>query len=166
MIEIHDTHSARTGDEVRIEGAVKRLAWIGRERIAVLGSLADLRAAGGDESGAEDLYRRALALRRDPVVVNNLAWLLAVEEPASARQSAEAVALAEETVAHYGNDDFDALDTLAAAYAAAGRYADAQRVGARALVLAEANGEGDPASLRTRLALYRANRPYRANRTH
>jgi hypothetical protein len=162
LIEIHDTHSARTRDEVRIEAAVKRLAWIGRERIAVLGTLADIRAADGDEIGAEDLYRRALALRRDPAVVNNLAWMLAVDDTATPEQTAEAVTLAEETVAHFGDDDFEALDTLAAAYAAAGRYADAQRVGARALALAEAVGDGDPDSLRTRLALYRANRPYRA----
>jgi len=163
LIEIYDSHSARTGDEARIGSAVERLAWIGRERVSVLGTLADLRAAEGDQAGAEALYRRALSLRRDPAVVNNLAWMLAVDDDATPEQAAEAVSLAEETLDHYGSDDPEALDTLAAAYAAAGRFTDAQRTAERALALAKASGAGDPGVLRSRLALYRAHRPYRVH---
>jgi hypothetical protein len=54
------------------------------------------------------------------------------------------------------------LDTLTAAYAAEGRFAQAVATEQRALELAETAGNPDAADqLRSRLELYRRNRPFR-----
>jgi Flp pilus assembly protein TadD len=71
-----------------------------------------------------------------------------------------AVRLAESACAltDYANPQY--LDTLAAAYAEAGRFADAGRVARQAIGLAGNDAE-TAATLRRRLALYEAERPYR-----
>jgi tetratricopeptide (TPR) repeat protein len=158
LIELWDAHAVRSRDAARLEGAADRLAFIGRDRIGVLSALAEAHVAGGETSKAEDDYRRALALRRDPTLMNNLAWTLAVLDGREAAVR-EAVALSEESVSRLGPRDAEALDTLAAVYAAAGRYPDAQRVAQQALESAPPSSLVGPIS--ARLALYRAGRPYR-----
>ena len=64
------------------------------------------------------------------LVANDLAWLLATHPDAQVRDGAAAVAVAEETqrasaAERAGKEDAGLLDTLAAAYAEAGRYAEA-----------------------------------------
>ena len=54
--------------------------------------------------------------------------------------------------------DIDALDTLAAAYAESGDFADAVKWQTKARDLAPAN---DKADLQSRLGLYQAHKPYR-----
>ena len=84
---------------------------------------------------------------------NNLAWLLATSGLGGPGAAAEAVTLAEQAVAALGDRDAAALDTLAVAYAAAGRREDAERTATRALALAEANGDPElAAQIRARLA--------------
>jgi hypothetical protein len=61
----------------------------------------------------------------------------------------------------FGANDYNALDTLAVSFAAAGRYADARRVGARALTLARKQEADLVRELASRLALYERGRPYR-----
>ncbi len=99
-------------------------------------------------------YREAIALGAPaPDLRNNLAWLLATSDLGGPGAAAEAVALAEQAVAALGGRDAGALDTLAVAYAAAGRHAEARSATARALVLAEAGGDHElAAQLRERLA--------------
>jgi hypothetical protein len=54
------------------------------------------------------------------------------------------------------------LDTLGAAFAQAGRFADARRAAGEALALARAAGDSALAGeIAARLALYEAHRPYR-----
>jgi Flp pilus assembly protein TadD len=103
-------------------------------------------------------YREALALGADaPDLRNNLAWRLVTTAAADPAAVAEAVALAEQAVEALGSDDASALDTLAAAYAAAGRGQDAVRAAERALAAAEADGSAElAAQIRERLARYRA----------
>jgi tetratricopeptide (TPR) repeat protein len=159
LIELWEVRALESRDLRRVEAAATRLAWIGRERTAVLGTLGDLYAGRNQRNGALEAYRSALAVRRDPAVLNNLAWFLAVRgERADAD---EAVALAEEALGHFGPDDPGGLDTLAAAYAAAGRTDAAIDAAERALRVAH---ESDPelaAGIRQRLALYRSGRAYR-----
>ena len=126
-----------------------------------MSTLGDLYAGRSETLRAERTYRDALEVKRDATVLNNLAWLLSIHEGDPARAT-EAVALAEEAVTSLGADDFEALDTLAAAYAAAGRYGDARRVGERALALAQAEDAALAPPLASRLALYRADRPFRS----
>ena len=107
-------------------------------------------------------YREAVRIRPDfRKAANNLAWLLATARDPALRDPAYAVSLAERAVALSAAPDPAVLDTLAAAYAAAGRFDDAVQVGQRAL--REAESKEAPAlaePLRARLALYREQRAY------
>jgi tetratricopeptide (TPR) repeat protein len=104
----------------------------------------------GRDGESVTAYESALARgERSPLLVNNLAWLLATGD-ASWRNPRRAVVLAEEAVAAR-RDDPRALDTLATALAAAGREAEARATAARALARAEATGESRlAASIRQR----------------
>ena len=59
---------------------------------------------------------------------NSLAWLLATHPPAQGGDPARAVALAQRACEFTGNRWAGYLDTLAVAYAAAGRFEDARNV--------------------------------------
>ncbi len=107
-------------------------------------------------------YREAVRIRPDfRTAANNLAWLVATARDPSLRDPELAVSLAERAVALSAAPDPSVLDTLAAAYAAAGRYGDAARVAEQALREVEVAGPaGFAAQIRARLTLYRAGRPY------
>jgi hypothetical protein len=65
-------------------------------------------------------------------VRNDLAWFLATSSDPGIRQPEEAVRLAESLVHEVENPDPNWLDTLAAAYSAAGRFEEATQVAAQA----------------------------------
>jgi tetratricopeptide (TPR) repeat protein len=99
------------------------------------------------------------ALRVDPTcapALNSLARVLAASADAADRNGAEAVALAERAVKVSAGPAH--LDTLAAAYAEAGRFGEAVNAARRALSLANESG------IAARLKLYEAGTPYRAAR--
>jgi spermidine synthase len=100
-------------------------------------------------------YREAIRLgAQAPDLRNNLAWLLATSQANDPAAVAEAVQLAEQATAQLGENP-GALDTLAVAYAAAGRREDAARTAKRALALAEAGGDAElAAQIRARLGQY------------
>lgn len=123
----------------------------------VLAFLADRSLARGRPDEAVGYYRKAI--RRDAdhaTATNNPAWLLATSRDPSLRDPEEAVAQAERAVRLLGSDP-RALDTLAAAYAAAGRYDDAVRTAASAR---KEIPDGSPQALQldSRLELYRSGR--------
>jgi tetratricopeptide (TPR) repeat protein len=95
-----------------------------------------------------------------PEIENLLAWVRATASDPERRDPAAAVRLAERACAasDYANPYY--LDTLAASYAAAGRFSDAVRLAERALALADASSDF-AAEIKDRLALYREERPYR-----
>ncbi len=107
----------------------------------------------GREAEAAAAYREALRLgQRSPGLLNQLAWLLATSPEPGLRSPAEAVRLAEEAVALTQGADPHVLDTLAVAYAAAGRSDEALAASQRALDLAEAQNLEDLArSIQQRL---------------
>jgi len=75
---------------------------------------------------AIDHYRAALALEpADASTLNNLAWVLATRPEASPRDGAEAVELAQQANRLSEGANASMLGTLAAAYAAVGRFAEA-----------------------------------------
>jgi tetratricopeptide (TPR) repeat protein len=91
----------------------------------------------GEVSKAMRHYRRALEINPDHVqACNNLAWMLAANGSSTLGQSLEAIRLAEHASELSGYRDPSILDTLAAAYAAAGRFTDAVTYARRALALA------------------------------
>ena len=110
-------------------------------------------------------WRRAVEL--DPnhaASLNRAALVLAASPDASLRNGAEAVALAERAVALSGGRDPAFLDTLAAAYAEAGRFPEAAQTARRALDLANQQRDSQLAqALSGRIALYEARTPFREN---
>jgi Flp pilus assembly protein TadD len=97
-----------------------------------------------------------------PDPLNNLAWTLATGSLAELRDGAKAVELARRAVELAGTDNVGMLDTLAAAYAEAGRFTEAASTARQAATAAVAQGQtGLAEQIQQRLALYESNRPYR-----
>jgi len=80
------------------------------------------------------------------LAAGNLAWLLATTPDAALRNPQRAVELAEEIAQSQNFRDPNTLDTLAAAYAAAGDFERALALGRRAGALARAQGREGLAS--------------------
>jgi len=90
------------------------------------------------------------------------AWRLATDRDPSLRNGSEAVALAERAARLTGGQDASVLDGLAAAYAEAGRFADAVETGNRAQRLAAQQGKPDlSAQIQARIGLYGQKAAYR-----
>lgn len=106
-----------------------------------LSSLAAQLALAGDTEAAVEAYQRTLALSPDflPALVD-LAWLFATSDPPHKR-SADAITLALRARKASGAAAAVVLDTLAVAYASAGQYEEALRVGREALERARADGD-------------------------
>jgi tetratricopeptide (TPR) repeat protein len=139
------------------EQAVQRMP----DDVDVRANLAMALHRTGRIGAAIDVLRDALAqLPDDARLANLLAWLRATTPSAHWRDGAEAVQLAERACTLTNYQDPNYVDTLAAAYAEAGRFADAVRTAQRALKLA---GESPQltAQLKRRLALYEGRQPYR-----
>ena len=107
-------------------------------------------------------YQKALQIEpADPEVQNNLAWLLATCPQASLRNGNKAVELARQANALTGGENPAILHTLAAAFAEAGRFAEAVETAQRALRLAGAQSNTKLAGqLELELKLYQAGNPF------
>jgi hypothetical protein len=96
--------------------------------------------------------------------MNDLAWVLSTIEDENLRDGAEAVRLSEEVCRAEGDANSSHLDTLAAAYAAVGRFDDAVRVAEKALKLTEEPGKNEiNAKIKKRLEYYQSRRPWIEN---
>jgi tetratricopeptide (TPR) repeat protein len=121
-------------------------------------------AASGRVREAIEHCRESLRLRPDNAdVLNNLAWLLATSPQVQQEEAKEAIGLAERAAQLTDNrEDPHVLDTLAAAYAAAGQFDKAVILARRAIAAASsAAATSVAAPIRERLELYKQNRPYR-----
>jgi len=115
-------------------------------------------AIGGQPREAVRLYRAALRRNRDlPYARDHLAWILATTSDEALRDPETAIRLAE-TAQREGVLHPIRLDTLAAAYAAAGRFPEALEAGERALE-GQVVGKYET-SLRERAALYAVGKSY------
>lgn len=117
------------------------------------------------EGRAEDAihhYRKILRLQPKANAARyNLAWLLATNPNSALRDPTEAVFLAEGATQLPARERALGLDTLAAAYAAAGRYQEAVEAASEAIRAAESIGQNERAvEIRRRQALYRARQAY------
>ncbi len=110
---------------------------------------------------SQTLWTHALAhTSQNPIAANNLAWLRATDPDPGLRDGAQAVTLAQIPIELSPNNP-SWLDTLAAAYAEAGRFAEAVQTAERALRLAVAKGDRSlAAAIETHLQLYRKQEPY------
>jgi tetratricopeptide (TPR) repeat protein len=153
----------RRGNHARGRPHLERALASGTAGASAHASMAVVLAASGREDEAVRSYRAAL--RRNPNLdwaANNLAWLLATTQDPDLRAPQDAVRLAEGVVQRADPPNPDQLDTLAAAYAAAGRFPEAVATAQRAVRAARIAGNPALASrVAERLALYGAGRPHR-----
>jgi tetratricopeptide (TPR) repeat protein len=127
------------GDEA--QAAIDRALDLGHESPALYSALGDLNLARGASAEAVDHYRAALALAPDDLhAANNLAWTLATTDDPALRDPDEALRVAGAAAEATEGGDPGILDTLAAAYAAAGRYDEAAATARRAAELADRQG--------------------------
>jgi tetratricopeptide (TPR) repeat protein len=163
--EAHNALALALARAGRIEDALahaREAAWLKPDTPAAHRTLSLLLERAGRNAEAIDHYREVARLFPESVeAMNNLAWALATSPDPSLRNGEEAVRLAGAASAKAGRDDPDLMDTLAAAYAAAGRFGDAVSTAERALATARAAGKEDLArEIEGRVALYRAGRAF------
>src|SRR5438093_4552234 len=130
-------------------------------------NIASLLLETGRTKDAAAHYVAALQTKADhlPAMVS-LAWIYATaSDEAGSQHAAEAVRLAEQACRISGCKQSGVLDTLAAAYANAGRFEEAVKTDEEALSTAKATGENNFAdSIRARIDLYKKGSPFRAKR--
>ncbi len=117
----------------------------------------------GDFVEAISYFRQAIQINpRFFESYNNLAWVLATHPDPKLRDALEAIELSERAAKLTRYQDAAVLDTLAASYAAAGRFEQAVTTAQMAMVLV-ATGDKEMANkIRGRLELYRQGKPYQA----
>ena len=114
----------------------------------------------GNLTAAIEQGRQALRLAPDYVeAANNLAWVLATAADPALQDPSEAIRLVEGSALESGDPGM--LDTLAAAYASAGRLQEASRLAHQAADRATELGSRAAASeYRKRATLYGTGQPY------
>ncbi len=116
----------------------------------------------GEFKEAVAYFEEALRLKPDFLgAINSLAWQLATCPKDGVRNGARAVELAERACRATGYAMPTLMDTLAAAYAEAGRFPEAVAVATKATALAEPSQKPLAEKIRRRLELYKAGKPYR-----
>ncbi len=130
------------------------------KRTAIVSALAEALLAAGRSEEAVRALEEGVARSPDAVeLLGLLAWQRATSADPTLRKGDEAVRLAERACGLTNHQDADLMDTLAAAYAEAGRFADAAQAGRVALELAKGTEAADEIS--ERVARYGMGKPYR-----
>jgi tetratricopeptide (TPR) repeat protein len=126
--------------------------------LLALFNVAEITEQKGPVREALSMYRRALRVNPDFVpALNNLANLLSLHPDPGIRNVPEAIQLAERGCKLSDYQDPILLDTLGAAYAASGRYAEARKIDAKGLELAAAGGKKPLADrIRKRIETYQS----------
>jgi tetratricopeptide (TPR) repeat protein len=110
------------------------------------------------------IYHWEKALEFDPdniELMNNLAWIMATPPDTAFRNPEKAIRLAERACELSNYEISGLLDTLSAAYAAAGRFAEAVDTAEKALELALSSENDNLAEeIRKHLTLYKAGKAY------
>jgi len=136
------------------------------DNVEARGNLAQLLSRQGRAAEAVSEFEQLLAVKpADPQALSGLAWIRATAGDSAVRNPRQAVELAERAAAATHRRDLAALDALAAAYAAAGRFDEAVATAQAAVELAVAAGQGDiAAQFKERLARYQRHEVYRVPR--
>ena len=108
-------------------------------------------------------FRLAIRLEPDSVeAMNSLAWILATHSDSNLRNPQEALGLALRACELTDYQDPGFVDTLAAAYAAAGRFSDAVATAEKAIqITASGDNKQRHQAIEDRLGLYKTGQPYR-----
>ena len=126
-------------------------------------NLGTVLAGRGQFDQALAQFQRASELQPDDAdTQNNLAWLLATCPAASLRSGAAAIEHAQRANQLCGGRRANVLNTLAAAYAEAGRFPEALAAARKALDVATQQKDQAIAGVsRAQIALYQAGKPFR-----
>ncbi len=129
---------------------------------ATYSKLGELLKSQGRVQEAVAQHRQALQI--DPnfaPALNNLAWIWATNKDAGIRNPTGAVQCGEKACRLTENKDQDCLDTLAAAYAAAGQFDKAVETARKGIAVAQAAKDNASAQdIAAKLKLYQARQPY------
>jgi tetratricopeptide (TPR) repeat protein len=131
-------------------------------QVVVLNKLGEAYYYQGKTGQAFNCWERALRFKPDwTEVLNIMAWVKATHEDIRFRNPAQAVRLAQRACKLTNNQNPVMLNTLAAAYAAAGNFTDAVKTAERALKIALAAGQNElVGNIRNLLELYTNGRAY------
>jgi tetratricopeptide (TPR) repeat protein len=133
------------------------------DNVDAVTNLGQLLSTLGRPAEAVERFRAAIVM--DPgnaQALSGLAWIRATSWDAALHDASEAVTLAERAAAATERRSVSALDALAAAYAAAGRYDEAVAAARSGIALASATGQTEAAAqFGLRLQLYQDRKPYR-----
>ena len=126
-------------------------------------NLAKILVSVGKINEAVKHRRQALIIRPNWLKpMNALAWLLATTNDPEISNAQEAIQFGEKACELTGYKDAGTVDTLAIAYAAAGRFSEAVATAQKALKLSQSAGDkGLSEEIRSHLELFKAGQPYR-----
>jgi tetratricopeptide (TPR) repeat protein len=126
-------------------------------------NLGDVLLKKGKVKEALEAFCKELEISpKDPWVANRLAWIRATSQAEDIRNAGEAVRLGEMACQLSDNKEATILDTLAAAYAEAGRFQEAIKTAEKALELARSSNQKDLViEIESRIELYRERKPFR-----
>ncbi|MBN1766707.1 MAG: tetratricopeptide repeat protein [Sedimentisphaerales bacterium] len=124
--------------------------------------LGDIYYQTNDFKTAIDHWTHAVRLEPEsPEVLNKLAWTLATAADETLRNPADAVRYAQKACELTQSVDYAKLDTLSAAYAAAGEYDKAVETAEKSIRIAtDAGDQTYVQDAQNRLKLYQAHQPY------
>ena len=105
---------------------------------------------------------KAVELRpNDTDVLNNLAWVLATANDVPLQNATKATEYAARACKLTGYNRPELLDTLAVAYASAGKFEEAKAIAGKALSIARAADQKNlAAEIERQIKLYEAGQPY------
>ncbi|MHC4982416.1 MAG: tetratricopeptide repeat protein, partial [Planctomycetota bacterium] len=148
-----------------VEGAIEKwreLLAMHPDHLPARLALGDALAKQGEFKQAIEHLDKALEVRPgDAWALNALAWHLATCPVESLRDGTRAIELADSACRATRHEEAYILDTLAAAYAEAGRFGEAVSTAKKALRLAEATGLSVAETIQRHLECYQAGKPWR-----
>jgi tetratricopeptide (TPR) repeat protein len=168
----HASAHNNLGAVLKVQGKINEAVSHFREAIRIEprhvnahSNLANILSKQGKFDQAIEHYR--MALQTDPNrirTLNNLAHILATHPDPQLRNPDQAIKLAERAANLTRHHSPTILNTLAAAYAAAGQFSEAIETAEKALDLAQSSGQSQLAEdIRNRLLLFKAGQPYIEN---
>ncbi len=157
-------------DALRMEGEFEQAVRHFAEALRLKPDLTDSRVGFaksltelGRTQAAIDQYKRVLRYQANHFeALNGLAWIWATAGDLALRNPDSAVEYAHRACELTMNTHPEMLDTLAAAYAASGKFSDAVATAQKAIKLADKSDRNDLVNqIRERLVLYKSNKAYR-----
>ncbi len=141
---------------------LKKSLLINPDDVVVCISIAIAYIKTGNYEQAFRAWARAEQLQRNSrYVLNNPAWMLVTADDVTADDADNAVEFSRRACEMTKYKNINLLDTLAAAYAAAGRFDDAVKTAQKAVDTAKTGGQNTLAEeIKERMELYRADKRY------